>query len=182
MSRPNIAVLIGFALLVSSVTAEVIRAEEGGPEVPAKLKVPPGHRLLLKTEGKGIQVYKAVPGKGGELVWLLEQPVADLFSAKGKVFGWQYEGPSWESADGSKVIGDKETVVPSDAPDPEKNVPWLLIKSRTHEGKDGELSKVTYIHRTNTKGGKAPAKAPLLAGTKVGIAYSADYYFYGKVK
>src|SRR5271166_1417459 len=30
------------------------------PDVPKEIAVPPGHKLLFKVEGKGVQIYKAV--------------------------------------------------------------------------------------------------------------------------
>ena len=33
--------------------------------VPQDIAVPPGHKLLFKLQAKGVQIYKAVEGKGG---------------------------------------------------------------------------------------------------------------------
>jgi hypothetical protein len=60
------------------------------PEVPSELRVPAGHRLLIRAEAKGVQIYKSVEGQGGRLEWVLEAPLADLFSADGKEIGTHY--------------------------------------------------------------------------------------------
>ncbi len=42
------------------------------PDVPKEIAVPPGHKLLFKVEGKGVQIYKAVAGKSVTPEWVLE--------------------------------------------------------------------------------------------------------------
>jgi hypothetical protein len=149
------------------------------PDVPRKIAVPPGHKLLCKFEAQGVQIYKAVAGKDDRLIWVLEAPLANLLDAKNPKAGWHYEGPSWEAADGSKVVRDQTAKVKSaPAPKPEKDIPWLLVKVKAAKGKGGKLSPVVYIQRLRTAGGKAPAELPKRLGTKVGVAYKAVYYFY----
>jgi hypothetical protein len=153
------------------------------PDTPKDIAVPTGHMLLFKLEAKGVQIYKATENKDGKLEWVLEAPLADLFDDKGQKAGWHYEGPSWEAADGSKVVRDKaEDVKSAPAPNPKESVPWLLLKVKAAEGKEGKLSPIVYIQRLQTEGGKAPADPPVRAGTKVGVAYKAVYYFYGQAK
>ncbi len=153
------------------------------PDVPKDIAVQGGHKLLFKFEANGVQIYKATEGKNGKLEWVLEAPLADLFDEKKQKAGWHYEGPSWEAADGSKIVRDKaEQVKSAPAPSPKESIPWLLIKVKSAEGKEGKLSPVVYIQRLQTEGGKAPAEAPVRAGTKVGVAYKAVYYFYGEAK
>jgi hypothetical protein len=153
------------------------------PDVPKDIAVPSGHKLLFKVEAKGVQIYKASEGKDGKLEWVLEAPLADLFDEKNQKAGWHYEGPAWEATDGSKVVRDKsEEVKSAPAPNPKESIPWLLIKVKAAEGKEGKLSPVAYIQRLQTEGGKAPADAPVRAGTKIGVAYKAVYYFHGAAK
>ena len=155
------------------------------PPVPAvanEIAVPPGHKLLFQFSATGVQIYKAVQGEGGKLEWALEAPLADLFDAQGGKAGWHYEGPSWEAADGSKVVRDKAEGVKS-APAPRsEDIPWLLVKVKAEEGKPGALSPAVYIQRLQTEGGKAPAGLPKRTGTKVGVAYKALYCIYGPAK
>jgi hypothetical protein len=170
----GVLLVSGLANLLSAVAA---------PEVPKDIAVPPGHQLLFRLEAKGVQIYKAVEGNSGQLEWALEAPLADLQDAQGKKAGIHYEGPAWESADGSKVVRDKaEEVKSAPAPRPKEDIPWLLLKVKAAEGKEGSFSPVLYIQRLQTTGGKAPADPPKRAGTKIGVAYKAVYYFYGKGK
>src|SRR6516162_6843355 len=142
------------------------------PDVPKEIAVPPGHKLLFKVEAKGVQIYKAVEGKGGALEWVLEAPLADLFEEKGGNAGWHYEGPSWEAVDGSKVVLDKtEDVKSAKAPKLKQDIPWLLLKVKAAEGKEGKLSPAVYIQRLQTEGGKAPGELPKRVGTKSGVEY-----------
>lgn len=62
-------------------------------------------------------------------------------------------------------------------------VPWLLLSAvSTTAGPDGErLTNTTFIQRTATTGGLAPAAAdcnPSTTGTTVEVPYTADYHFW----
>jgi hypothetical protein len=141
----------------------------------------PGHKLLFKFEAKGVQIYKAMVDKAGKPEWVLEAPLADLFDGKAKA-GCHYDSPpSWEAADGSKVVksGDAK---PAKAPNDKADISWLLVKVKAEEGNEGTFSPVVYIQRLETEGGKAPADRPKRLGTKVGVAYRAVYYFYAKAE
>jgi hypothetical protein len=175
---------LGVGLL--SVAVLVPPAAPAGPAgtKPAKaIAVPPGHKLLARLEARGVQIYKAVEAKPGKLEWALEAPLADLFYDKGLKAGCHYEGPSWEAADGSKVVRDKtEEVKAAPAPDPKKDVPWLLVKVKPEAGKAGAFSPVVFVQRLQTAGGTPPPGAPKRAGTKVGVAYTAVYALYAKAE
>jgi hypothetical protein len=174
---------VGAALLVSLLFPTVSSGDPASPEVPKDIAVPPGHKLVVKMEARGVQIYKAVEAKPGQLEWTFEAPLADLFDGKGDKAGYHYEGPSWEATDGSKVLIDKaEKVKSAPAPNAREDIPWLLIKVKAEEGKAGSLSPAVYVQRVQTVGGKAPMAAPQRAGTKIGVAYKAVYYFYTKVE
>ena len=166
------ACLLGISIL----TLPLLRAEDAGE----KLKVPDGNKQLLKVEAKGVQIYKSVE-EAGKLKWVFEAPLAKLSDSEGKFAGYHFEGPSWEAADGSRArkVDEKDAVVKADAPNPKDDVPWLLIKLKADEGKDGVLSKASYVQRINTKGGQPPAEPPVRVGTKIGVEYTATYVFYG---
>jgi hypothetical protein len=150
--------------------------------VPEEIAAPPGHKLLAKLEAKGVQIYKAVEAKPGRLEWAFEAPLADLFDGKGGKAGCHYEGPSWEAADGSKVVWDKaENVKSVPAPGPKEDIPWLIVKVKAG-GKAGAFSPVVFVQRLRTAGGQPPGGAPERAGTKIGVAYRAVYYFYSKAE
>jgi hypothetical protein len=151
------------------------------PAIPEAVKVPPGHRLLLRAEAKGVQIYRAVAGKGGKLEWALEAPLADLFDAGGKKIGYHYVGPAWEAADGSKVVRDAGTAVRSaPAPVAAKDIPWLLIKVKPEDDRKGAFTAAVYVQRIETRGGKPPAAPPVRAGTKLGVSYRAVYLFHDR--
>jgi hypothetical protein len=134
-------------------------------------------------DAKGVQIYKAVEIAPGRFQWELEAPLADLYDDRGKQTGWHYQGPAWEAVDGSKVSLDKEEKLKSaPAPEPKENIPWLLVPVKAEDAKAGQLSKVAWVQRVQTVGGKPPPHGPNRAGTKVGIPYKAVYYFYTKGK
>jgi hypothetical protein len=176
-------VLIGFtvALLLlagSLASSQARRADAEAPKVPDGIKVPDGHKLLFKREAEGVQIYVSKEGKTDALEWSFKAPLADLFD-KGKKVGYHYAGPSWESIEGGKVVRDDSDKVASvPAPNPKEDVPWLRIKVKADS--KGDLSKVTYVLRMETKGGVAPSPSPKRIGTEVGVKYRAVYYFYGK--
>jgi Protein of unknown function (DUF3455) len=144
-------------------------------EAPPQLQPPAGQELFLRLQGKGDQVY-VCKADATPPAWTLKAPDAQLFK-EGAVFGKHYAGPSWESSDGSKVVGKAAANVPS--PDAD-SIPWLLVNVISHDGK-GALDRANFIQRLNTKGGKAPASGcdAAHAGQEVRVPYSADYLFYG---
>jgi hypothetical protein len=68
------------------------------------------------------------------------------------------------------------------APNPKKDIPWLLNKVKAEKGKAGTFSPVVFVQRLQTEGGIPLESAPKRAGTKIGVAYRAVYYFYSKAE
>jgi hypothetical protein len=149
------------------------------PAIPEAIAIPAGQRVLLKALAKGVQIYacKAKEGAASSYEWTLKAPEAELFDDKGQKIGKHYGGPTWEAADGSKVVGKLKTKV--DAPEPTA-IPWLLLETKSTEGV-GVLSKVTNIQRVATVGGKAPSSGcdAAHANAETRIDYTATYYMYG---
>jgi hypothetical protein len=146
-----------------------------GPEVPAALAVPAGHRFAFYMDAEGEQLYACRANATGGYSWTFVAPVADLFKPNGRFGGTHYAGPTWEYLDGSTVVG---AVVARHVEDP-ATIPWLLLNATAHAG-DGKMSSVSYIHRLETSGGLAPSTgcdADHL-GAEIGVAYTATYYFY----
>jgi hypothetical protein len=147
--------------------------------IPDSLKVPNQQVMLLDTQAKGVQIYVCkAKAKTTKYEWTLKAPEAILFNSNdGTTIGKHYGGPTWEANDRSKVVGKiKARVNP-----PNKNtIPWLLLTAKSHVG-DGIFSKVNYIQRVDTTGGKAPTSGcnsnQINAETRVN--YTATYYFYG---
>jgi len=148
------------------------------PVVPDGIKVPAAEVLSFAANAKGVQIYECRVKKdtSAQYEWVLRAPEADLFDGRGKRIGRHYGGPTWESSDGSKVIGEVKGSEPStDA----KAIPWLLLQATTHEG-NGIFSRVNAIQRLKTVGGKPPAKGCDQSGSGKGVRvhYTAVYYFY----
>ncbi|MBP3959601.1 DUF3455 domain-containing protein [Gemmata sp. G18] len=147
------------------------------PEVPKEIAAPAGHKDVLAVRAKGVQIYKSVADKDGKLVWVLDGPLAELTDVKGARVGCHFEGPSWETADGSRLVRD-ESEKPKSVAKGAADIPWLLIRVKSDDAKPGALTKVAYVQRIETSGGKAPAEAPKRVGTKVGVPYEAKYVFF----
>ena len=173
------------ALLISSWLAIFLAGCEldssgklSAPSVSDTLKVPPTDTLAFAATGKGVQIYECRANKdnANQYEWVLKAPEADLFDARGKKIGHHYGGPTWESSDGSKVIGEVKGSEPStDA----NAIPWLLLSAKTHEG-HGSFSRVNSIQRLETVGGKAPTGGcdQSSMGKELRVPYTAVYYFY----
>jgi hypothetical protein len=146
------------------------------PTVPDSIKTGESDILTAKVSAKGTQNYECQAGDNATFAWKLVGPEADLTDEAGKSVGHHYAGPTWESTDGSKVVG--EVKARADAPGG-KGVPWLLLKTKTASGA-GVFAKVTAVQRVDTEGGLAP-KAGCDAqhkGEKQNVPYRATYYFY----
>ena len=162
-----------FALVLACATASAQSLA-----VPDNLKPPSTEVLFLAVSAAGVQVYQCDASKDDptKFEWVFTGPVADLFDAAGKKIGTHYAGPSWESSDGSKVVG--EVTARDNGPDANA-IPWLLLSAKSTSG-TGVFSRTTSIQRVQTEGGKAPAVGcdKAQAGQEARIAYKAMYYFY----
>src|SRR5882762_3589403 len=68
--------------------------------VPASLVVPAGNEVHFHAHAVGVQIYT-----WNGAAWVFKAPEAVLYDSAGNVVGIHYAGPSWESRDGSKVVG-----------------------------------------------------------------------------
>src|SRR5262249_2449700 len=84
------------------------------------LQVAAGNKVALHVFGVGVQIYH-----WNGTSWIFVAPEAVLFADAGDhgLVGIHFGGPTWESVDGSKVVG---TVIESCTPDPDA-IPWLLL-------------------------------------------------------
>jgi Protein of unknown function (DUF3455) len=141
------------------------------PLVPA----PPGARLLLEAAGQGVQVYDCEKA-GDAYHWVFKAPDAALFDATGRQIGTHFAGPSWQLADGSKIVG--EVVAQATAPEPHA-IAWLLLRVKSHAG-NGGLSGIDLVRRVDTHGGTPPAAScdATQAQTEARMRYTASYLFY----
>jgi Protein of unknown function (DUF3455) len=146
------------------------RDDHRAPEVPARLVVPDGNKVHAHGFGVGFQIYTWNGTNWGTAV-----PEATLFDEDGDFLASHFAGPTWESKDGSKVVGalppDAAVIVDTNA------IPWLRLKALTAEG-PGIFDDTTYIQRINTTGGTAPSNPGAFVGQVAREPYTADYFFY----
>jgi hypothetical protein len=139
--------------------------------VPPELRVPDGHKRVLRSVGHGVQIYDCANG-----AWTFREPAAAIFDKRTEqVVAIHYAGPTWQSIrDGSKVVG--AVKVRRDAPNPQRNIPWLLLQATSNAG-PGLFGEVEYIQRLDTMGGVAPA-GPCTTGKTASVPYLATYDFW----
>jgi hypothetical protein len=170
--------LIASASIAAFLSGCVSTEMEKAPSVPASLNVPATQTLSVVAQASGVQIYDCSASKTdpAKFEWVFRAPEADLFDRTGKKIGKHYAGPTWESNDGSKVIG--EVKGRDDGPDANA-IPWLLLNAKSTSG-NGVFGKTQSIQRLNTVGGKAPVGGcnQAQAGKDARIAYRAAYYFY----
>jgi hypothetical protein len=157
------------AILTACSSAGNVKPAAVEKPLPANLAVPQGSTRVLKALAKGAQVYTCKP-EG----WVLKAPDADLFDEQGAKIGHHFAGPTWELTDGSAVVGEVKEKAPA-----EGTIPWLLLAAKETRGA-GTLSRVSFIQRVETQGGKAPAEGcdPAHQGAEIRVDYTATYLFY----
>jgi Protein of unknown function (DUF3455) len=163
--------MLARALLTFAVLAFL--SESGmAQNIPAKLAPPAGTKLLGKYAAKGVQIYSCA-AKGAANEWSFKAPEAQLTDAQGKIFAKHYAGPTWEAADGSKIVG--KAVANEPAPKPGA-IPWLLLS--VESSGTGVLAGARFVQRVNTVGGVGPTGACPTASTERRVDYTADYIIY----
>ena len=169
---------LGCASLVALVAGCTPQGVVTVPRVPDNLRVPATQKLSLEADATGVQIYDCKPSKDdpARFEWVFRAPEADLFDVAGKRIGKHYAGPTWESNDGSKVVG--QVKAQYDSPDANA-IPWLLLDAKSSSG-DGVFGQTASVQRTLTSGGKAPRQgcSSTQAGNEVRVPYKATYYFY----
>ena len=179
MTPKTLALLSAAALLSACASSPMMpMMKVDNAALPEAVRVPAGQKQLMATTGVGEITYECREKKdmAGAHEWAFVAPVATLYAADRKVVGKYYAGPTWESADGSKVTGKQVAVAPASP----GSIALQLVKAEPAMGA-GAMQGVSYIQRLNTKGGVAPAMACDAAGKgkRQQVAYEADYVFYG---
>jgi Protein of unknown function (DUF3455) len=169
--------LLGLLALLSAtlVAGAAVPAGAGGkpPEVPRALRPPAGQQVVLDVVGKGVQIYDC---NATTRAWTFREPAAVLYGRRGRPVGIHFRGPTFESFDGSNVVGAVRASEP--APDPATAIPWLLLAAVSTQG-DGVLGQVDFVQRLETRGGVAPAGAcDPASDSTVAVPYRARYVFY----
>jgi hypothetical protein len=179
MRVASLSVIVASAasLSLGSAAAEPGRETSScGGELPASLAVPAGNDLAFALDAEGVQVYSCA-ASAASFGWAFQAPEARLSEASGSAAGTHYAGPTWESPDGSKVVGAKiEAATPTAAA-----IPWLLLRAASHAG-SGRMEEVTFVQRIRTWGGNAPSHGcdATHAGEVARVPYRAVYCFYRK--
>ena len=174
LATPAVALLWCLVASPGLARAEEDGHDRRGPGLPSPacdgLRAPAGNRLAFHAYALGVQVYRWDGAK-----WAFAGPEAALFAdpCYDEQVGIHYAGPTWESNDGSKVVGAR--LAPCT---PNRGaIPWLLLGRSSSSG-HGKFERVTYIQRVNTIGGTAPAEAGAFVGDEARVPYTAEYYFY----
>jgi len=148
------------------------------PDVPETLRPPANQVLAFETLATGVQIYecKASRDQPALFEWVFKAPKAELFDSTGRKVGKHYAGPTWESTDGSTVVG--ELKASDNGPDPNA-IPWLLLSAKSHSG-TGVFSQISSIQRLQTVEGKAPSRPCSRENAEqvARVPYKAAYYFY----
>jgi hypothetical protein len=142
--------------------------------IPDILYVPAGNVLLLRAYGTGVQRYTCPVSATSTAV-----PHANLLAGdghEGDLVAIHFAGPTWQALDGSSVVGDAANAKHFPAPGA-NGVDWLLLPAKSTAG-TGLFSRVAYIQRLYTNGGKLPVSCNLNQ-TEVLVDYAAQYLFYG---
>ena len=149
------------------------------PTVPGPLRVPADQALIKQLHATGVQIYACQAAKNdpSQFEWVFKAPEANLATKAGRIVGKHYAGPTWESNDGSRVVGEVMGNSPSPAP---TSIAWLLLRAKGTAG-NGLFTHVQFIQRINTVGGAVPAGGCRReqAAQQLRASYTADYLFYG---
>jgi len=166
--------LIAMAVLSGCVSSSVVKP----PDAPETLRPPANQVLAFETLATGVQIYecKASRDQPALFEWVFKAPEAELLDSTGRKVGKHYAGPTWESTDGSTVVG--EVRARDSGPDPNA-IPWLLLSAKSHAG-TGVFSQISSIQRLRTVEGKAPSSPCSRENAEqvARVPYKAAYYFY----
>ncbi|HVT60121.1 MAG TPA: DUF3455 domain-containing protein [Thermoanaerobaculia bacterium] len=149
------------------------------PVMPDQSLEPPADVVpVLIAYAQGVQRYvcKENEQARGTFEWTLKEPQAKLFDSAEHEIGTHSAGPTWQLADGSKVVK-KKVLATVASPQPDA-VPWLLVEVEP-SGKGG-LAAAKYVQRIDTVSGKAPPAGcdAAHAGATQDVPYRATYLFY----
>jgi hypothetical protein len=174
MRSPRLPMILGSSLTILSACATTQAPTP--PAVPDALRPPAGQAVYLEALATGVQIYECSRKANGSFEWAFKAPEAALADRAGHTLGKHYAGPTWESTDGSSVVGE---VKARDAGPTPGAIPWLLLAAKSNNG-SGVFASAKSIQRVSTVGGVAP-KEPC-AETRLKevarVPYTGTYYFY----
>jgi hypothetical protein len=158
---------------VSALTAFVVTSSLAQSQMPDAIAAS-GQTLVATMHAEGAQIYECKADASGKAVWQFREPIAALF-VDGKTVGRHYAGPSWELADGSKLVGKVAARAPGATA---SDIPLLKLDAMS-QGGEGMLAGITTIQRLKTKGGTAEGSCPMM-GAFLSVPYAAEYAFLKK--
>jgi hypothetical protein len=164
--------LILAAALVGA-AAGIAEARSPEQDVPAAIAVDAGHKPFLSGHAVGVQIYACGATATG-YEWSFVAPRADVYDERGRLLTTHFAGPTWQTKDGSFVVGRVVDRAPA-----EGTIPWLLLEAASTS--PGRLGRTTHVQRLATTGGLPPAAATCnagTAGTGAEVPYTADYVFW----
>jgi Protein of unknown function (DUF3455) len=172
------ACIMGSFSVVALLSGCASSSAVGPPDAPETLRPPADQVLALEALATGVQIYECAANQDQppRFEWVFKAPEAELFDKAGRKIGKHYAGPTWESTDGSAVVG--ELKARDGGPDPSA-IPWLLLSAKSNSG-TGVFRQIKSIQRLQTVGGKAPSE-PCSRDNAQQVArvpYKATYYFY----
>ena len=165
--------LLPAAILAAAAAVSLVQVAQGGPpppSVPFPIQVLDGSKVFLIGHAVGVQIYSC-----NGTVWSSAVPRANLFDDQGKLIITHFAGPTWETKDGSMVVGHAEASVTPDL----TAIPWVRLSAVSTT--PGRLGNTTNVQRIATTGGHTPPAADCnatTAGTVAEVPYTADYYFW----
>ena len=160
-------------LLALTAAAVVLYGNAALAQVPPAIAAP-GETSVATYHAEGAQIYECKAGSDGRLSWAFREPIATLL-LDNKTVGRHYAGPTWESVDGSAVVGKAVGSAPGRT---ENDIPWLKLDVVSRRG-SGALADVVTVQRINPQGGAAQGACDR-SGAFRSVPYSADYVFLRK--
>jgi hypothetical protein len=152
-----------------------IPASVGIPE-----NTPSGNTRAATFFAEGVQKYKAQQVAGSDPAvyqWVLLAPKANLYDANNQKVGTHTVGPTWQLSASDSIYGQQFAPAKSAASPDQSSIDWLQLMPKTGTVPTGIFANVSYIQRIATKGGKAPATAPLNINDTIDVKYTAIYRF-----
>ncbi len=134
------------ALILIASLATAAQAE-GVENLPASIAIKAGVPVA-QLKGAGAQIYVCTKNAAGALNWTFREPVATLLE-EGKTVGHHFVGPTWEFADGSRIMGEVVSKAPGTTA---KDIPWLKLSVK-QPPTSGLVAGATLVLRIDTKGG-----------------------------
>src|SRR4030095_2926149 len=125
------ACIMGSFSVVALLSGCASSSAVGPPDAPETLRPPADQVLALEALATGVQIYECAANQDQppRFEWVFKAPEAELFDKAGRKIGKHAAGPTWESPDGSAVVG--ELKARDGGPDPSA-IPWLLLSAKSN--------------------------------------------------